>query len=146
MKRLLLVLSLFSTIAQTMETAVIKDFNGQIVPLSDAQRTALRSCETLKHMIEDTGMQEVPFENVAPFITNQNFQHLAGLISNKAYIDQPKQSDLIELFKFADYMKAPQEARTALADCIYEPLIAQIRKTADEGEKADLELLNEAVE
>lgn len=147
MKRLLLLLSLFGMIAQAMETAVITDFNGQIVQLTDAQRGALRSCETLKQMIEDTGINEVPFEGIAPFITNQNFQHLAQLIKDKNYLNQLMQvQDCIELFQFADYMKAPQESRSVLADRVYEPLRKKIKDTANEDEKANLELLCETVE
>lgn len=144
-----LLLSLFGSFSYLigMETAVIKDFTGQIVQLDDAQKTALRGCETLKQMIEDTGIQEVPFEGVAPFITNQNFQHLAQLIKDKRYLNQVQQNqDCIELFKFADYMKAPQEARSVLAERIYEPLRAKIKDTVDENEKFILELLFETVE
>lgn len=142
-----LMLGLFSSYMLAMETAVIKDFTGQTVQLDDSQRTALRGCETLKYMIEDTGMHEVPFEDVAPFITAQNFQRLSHLIKDKAYIHQLIQNqDCIELFQFADYMKAPKESLSVLADRIYEPLRAKIKATADEGAKADLEYFCETVE
>lgn len=142
-----LILGLFSSYMLAMETAIITDFNGQTVQLNDAQRTALRGCETLKHMIEDTGIQEVPFEGVAPFITNQNFQHLAQLIKDKRYLNQVQQNqDCIELFKFADYMNAPTETLAILADRIYELLCKKIKDTVNEQEKADLEYFCEAVE
>lgn len=130
-----------------MESAVITDFNGQIVQLDSDQRAALDHCETLKHMIQDMKAKEIPFEGVAPFITYQNFQHLAQLITDKAYLNQIAQDqDCLELFKLADYMNAPKETLSLLADRIYESLRKKIKETVNEDEKANLELLCETVE
>lgn len=144
-----LLLSLFGSFSflMGMEKAVITDFKGEIVELTEDQRTRLRGCESLKQMIEDTGMHEVPFEGVAPFITNKNFQHLAQLIKDKAHINAlVKDQDCIELFQCADYMKAPVETRSVLADRVYETLRKKIKDTVNEDEKANLELLCETVE
>lgn len=129
-----------------METAVIKDFNGQTVQLDDTQRVALSHCETLKHMIADIGTGELPFEGIAPFITNQNLQCLAQLIKDERNLDQIPQNEFMELFQCADYMKAPKKSLSALADRMYEPLRKKIEETVNEDEKANLELLCETVE
>lgn len=130
-----------------METVVIKDFTGQTVQLDDEQRNALGACETLKAIIGDTGEREIPFEGVAPFITNQNLQRLARLIRDPDYIlEILRVKDGIELFKCADYLKAPTKTLTLLADSIYETLCKKIEDTVDENKKVNLKLLCATVE
>lgn len=147
-----LLLSLFGSFSYLigMEMAVIKDVNGQTVQLDDEQRNALGACETLKTMIGDTQAREISFEGVAPFITNQNLQRVAQIIRDARNITQIAQFHLmkecIELFRCADYMKAPKKALSSLADRIYEPLRKKIKDTADTQEKAELEYFCEIVE
>lgn len=131
-----------------MEGVVIKDFSGQTVQLDDAQRVALGQCKTLKEMIADMGRQEIPFEGVEAFITNQNFQRLADLIKDEKALNQiaQNQDEYIALFRCADYMKAPKKVLAVLADRIYEPLARKIESTVNEDEKANLELFYETVE
>ena len=51
MKRLLLFLSLFSMIAQSMEPAII-DVTGAKFVLNEAQSNALKCCKTLKPLLD----------------------------------------------------------------------------------------------
>lgn len=141
-----LILGLFASFSflRSMETAVIKDFNGQIVQLDDTQRVALNQCETLRNLIQDTEgqKQEIPFDRVQAYITGTNLQRLANLIINKKYLEQiAQEGDCLELFKLANYMKAPDET---IQECIYRIahfVCAQLEKAGDSNESDSLEHL-----
>ena len=142
-----LIMGLFGSYMLAMETAVIKDFNGQIVQLSDAQRTALRSCETLKQMIEDTGMKEISFDGAsASFATGQTWQNLAQIINDTKSISLIVNDDeLIDLYKLVEYAKAPEEIIQLIAKKVYMPVnrkILALQKNDNSEAKLQLENLN----
>lgn len=153
MKRLLLILFLFSTILPAMEPAVIQDVNGQLLELTQAQRNALGQCKTLRQMLGDCGSQTIDFEGISAPIIKDNVVHLASLIEDSKKLSEVPREKILPLFQLADYLHAPKEICMSLAEKVEKSIelrISQLEELVDKkqalngaqsAEYADLQVL-----
>jgi hypothetical protein len=155
MKRLLLFVSLLSALAQAMETAVIKDVHGQEFTLNQAQKNALGQCKTLKSMLLDCGnAQQIDFEGLAALVFKDAVFQLAQCIENPKDIDRIPDDKIVDLFKLADYLHAPKDMATTLAERVERVINARLAKlhnlenwdAAQEAEYADLKALEQSIQ
>lgn len=117
MKRVLLVLSLLTTMAQAIETALIKDADGVEFTLNKDQKKALLKCSGFADLgyTQNDSMQLDYFQlqKDYPFATQKNILDLLDLLKDNSW---PEKGQISDIFKLAYRWKAPKLYVDMLAD------------------------------
>lgn len=109
MKRLLVLLSLFTVMTQAMETALIKDVEGVEFTLNKDQKEALLECGGFADLgYTHNDLIQLDYSKLQkdyPFATQKNILDLLRFIKEDSW---PEKSQISDIFKLAHRWKAPK--------------------------------------